>query len=364
MTDRYSQLRDIAIKQGADAVALVPGENFTRLYGHEFMSHERPLVVIIPQDGPPAAVVPNLELTSFAELNFEGDVFDWRDQDGYTAAFAALAGHMPIGSLAVEGQIMRVFVQQALAHALPGLQFMDAEADISGLRYCKTDDEIKALEYAISISEMALAETLDRVRIGQSEKDVEIMLVQALFRHGADEQSFGALVLAGTQSAAPHGKARRDYALQDGDALLIDFGARWGGLCADITRTVFVGHASDEAEAVYETVRLANQRGHDIARPGVTAHEIDDAVTRELEASPFADRILTKTGHGLGRAVHEAPYIMRGNHQVLEPGVVFTDEPGLYKQGAFGVRIEDDILITPTGCRSLTQFPRELRIVG
>lgn len=364
MTDRYSPFRDIAASQDADAVALVPGDNFTRLYGHDFMSHERPLVVIIPRHGPPAAVVPNLELTSFAELNFEGEVYDWRDQDGYAAAFSALAKHMPLKSLAVEGQVMRVFVQQALSRVLPGLQFIDAETDISSLRYCKTADEIKALEYAIAISEMALADTLDQVRIGQSEKDVETTLVQALFRHGADEQSFGALVLAGAQSAAPHGKARHDYALQDGDALLIDFGARWGGLCADITRTVFVGHACDEAEAVYETVRLANQRGHDLARPGITAHEIDDAVTRELEASPFADRILTKTGHGLGRAVHEAPYIMRGNHQQLEPGVVFTNEPGLYKQGAFGVRIEDDILITPTGCRSLTQFSRELRIVG
>lgn len=364
MTDRYSKFRQIAVEAGVDAVALVPGENFARLYSHEFMSHERPLIVIIPQNGAPAAVVPNLELTSFAELDFEGEVFDWRDQDGYAAAFSALAVHMPLKSLAVEGQVMRVFVQQALTRVMPDLQIIDAEAQISGLRYCKTDAEIAALEQAITISELALAETLDQVQIGQSEKDVEILLVQAMFRHGADEQSFGALVLAGAQTAAPHGHARRDYALRAGDALLIDWGAKWGGLCADITRTVFVGHASDEASAVYETVRLANQRGHDMARAGITAHDVDDAVTKVLEASPFADRILTKTGHGLGRAVHEAPYIMRGNHQVLEPGVVFTNEPGLYKQGVLGVRIEDDILITPTGCRSLTQFPRDLRIVG
>ncbi len=87
-------------------------------------------------------------------------------------------------------------------------------------------------------------------------------------------------------------------------------------------------------------------------------------MTGVLESSPFADRIRTKTGHGLGRDVHEAPYIMRGNHQVMEPGMVFTNEPGLYKIGAFGVRIEDDMLVTETGCRSLTSFPKELRIIG
>ncbi|MXU66598.1 M24 family metallopeptidase, partial [Oceanomicrobium pacificus] len=92
--------------------------------------------------------------------------------------------------------------------------------------------------------------------------------------------------------------------------------------------------------------------------------EIDDVVTGVLEASPYADRIRTKTGHGLGRAVHEDPYIMRGNHQTLEPGMVFTNEPGLYQPGGFGVRIEDDVLVTGDGCRCLTQFPKELTLIG
>lgn len=364
MSDRYSDLRLIASQRGVDAVALVPGENFRRLYEQDFHSLERPLVVVIPRDGPPAAIVPNLELSSFAALNFEGEVFDWRDQTGYAGAFAALAAHMSLKSLAVEGQVMRVFVQLALSKAFPGLQFVDAEAEISGLRYRKTGEDIARIERAIAISEAALAEVLDQIRIGQTEKHIEGLLIQALFSHGAEDQAFGALVAAGAHSAAAHAHARHDYALQDGDVLLLDFGARWSGFCADITRTVFVGHATDEARAVYETVQAANQRGHDITRPGLTAEDVDDAVTGVLEASPFADRIRTKTGHGLGRAVHEAPYIMRGNLQKLEPGVVFTNEPGLYKEGAFGVRIEDDILVTEAGCRSLTSFPRDIRVVG
>ena len=193
-----------------------------------------------------------------------------------------------------------------------------------------------------------------------TEREIESRLVSALFSHGAEGLAFGPIVAAAENSAQPHASAR-DYAVQSGDALLIDFGARAAGFCADITRTFFVGHASDEASAVYETVRAANQRGHEVTRAGITAHEIDDAVQSVLEASPYADRIRTKTGHGLGREVHEAPYIMRGNDQNVPAGAVFTNEPGLYDLESFGVRIEDDILVTEDGCRSLTTFPRELR---
>lgn len=366
MPDRYAAFRRIAQDLGVDAVALVPGPNFERLYDAAFGSNERPLVVLIPAEGPPAALVPDLELSAFARLGFEGAVFGWRDQTGPAAAFAELARHLPLSSLAVEGQVMRVFTHHALAAAYPGLSVIDAEAEISALRLRKSPAELAALAEAIAISEAALAETLDRVRVGMTEAEVERMLVAALFAHGAEDQAFGALVAAAENAAHAHAHARADYAIAPGDALLIDFGARKGRLCADITRTVFVGHASDEAQAVYDCVLAANRAGLAAARPGATAHDVDDAATSVLEASPFADRIRTRTGHGLGRAVHEAPYIVRGNRQRLEPGMVFTVEPGLYRNGpgGFGVRIEDDVLVTEDGARALTTFPKELRIVG
>ena len=131
-----------------------------------------------------------------------------------------------------------------------------------------------------------------------------------------------------------------------------------------MTRTVFVGEPSAEAQALYETVREANRIGRAFARPGVTAGAVDDAVQSFLEQSPFVEGDLIKTGHGLGLDVHEAPQIMRGNDIVLEPGMVFTIEPGLYLPGRRGVRIEDDVVVTDSGIESLTTFPRDLRIVG
>jgi Xaa-Pro dipeptidase len=366
LTDRYHPFRQVAKDLGVDAVALVPGCNFERLFRKSFSSHERPLVLLIPLQGTPAALVPNLEIRSFDLLQFEGEVFDWRDQTGYQGAFEALATHLPLRSIAVEGQVMRVFVHHAMVQAWPELKIIDAEKQISGLRLCKNTEEIEALEQAIQISQNALGDVIEKVRPGLTEVEVETQLVQALFAHGAKEQSFHPIVAAGENSARPHAHARADYQIQPGDALLIDFGARWGGLCADITRTFFVEHASEEAQEVYQTVLNANRAGHALASPKVTAHQVDDEVTSLLEASAYADRIRTKTGHGLGRAVHEDPYIMRGNHQRLDIGMVFTIEPGLYRVApdGFGVRIEDDVLVTDISCRSLTTFPRSLTVIG
>ena len=364
LTLRLSEYASVASNLGVDAVALVPGPNFTRAIEHSFMSHERPFLLVIPADKPAAALVPNLELGSWDLVGFDGAVFDWRDQVGYVDAFAALVAHLGISTLGVEGQVMRVFVHHALMTAQPSLKIIDAEREISGLRMIKTKDDIAAMQDAIDISERALHRTLDSIKLGQTEKQIEQTLIKTLFDEGADSLSFGPIVAAGDGSARPHAHARHDYQVKAGDALLIDFGARKNGFAADITRTVFLDHVSDEGRAVYETVLTANLAGLAVTRAGVTAHEIDDTVTRVLEASPFADRIRTKTGHGLGRDVHEVPYIMRGNQMPLPAGTVYTNEPGLYEIGNFGVRIEDDVLVTEDGYISLTKFPKELMVIS
>ena len=364
MTDRYEPFRAVAQEASLDAIALVPGANFSRLFGTEFHQNERPLVVIIPAIGMPAAVVPNLELASFEQIGFEGAVFDWRDQDGYQGAFDKLLEHLPLGSVGVEGQVMRVFVDQALRKGAPGLSIHDAQKCIAALRLCKSPEEIEILRRAIGISERALGNTLDAVKVGMTERAIENILVQNLFGEGAEDFSFAPIVAAAENSARPHAHSRDDYAIKAGDSLLIDFGARAGGLSADITRTFFVQHCSDARAEVYQTVLAANLAGHAATCPGATAHDVDDATTRVLEESAFAARIRHKTGHGLGRDIHEDPYIMRGNQQVLEPGMVFTIEPGLYDLADIGVRIEDDVLVTEAGAESLTSFDKSLTLVG
>lgn len=364
MTDRYEPYRAVARKASLDAIALVPGANFSRLFGKEFHQNERPLLVIIPADGMPAALVPNLELGSFEALAFEGEVYDWRDQVGYQDAFDQLLKKMSLASLGVEGQVMRVFIDQALRKASPGLSIQDTQKDIAALRLHKSDYELAAMRKAIGISERALANTIDRVAVGMTERAIENILVQNLFAEGAEDFAFSPIVAAAENSAKPHAHSREDYPIKLGDALLIDFGARAGGLCADITRTFFIQHCTDDHADIYNTVLEANAAGHAASKAGVTAHAVDDATTLVLENSNYASRIRTKTGHGLGRDVHEDPYIMRGNHEVLDVGTVFTIEPGLYDLSDMGVRIEDDVLVTNSGSDSLTTFDKSLTFIG
>lgn len=361
-------LHDVLARTGLDALVLVPGANFRRVFAKDFHQMERPLAVIVPRDGEAVAIVPNLEMGSFTPIGFPGQVFDWRDEAGYTGAFMAAGAALPQlrdgKRIGVEGQRMRVFDLFALQKALPGVEFVDIHAEISAIRLYKTAAEIELQRKAIRISEDALEATLQDVRVGMSETEVESLLLRNLFSAGADGLSFAPIVAAGDNAAKPHAHARPDYRLKAGDALLIDFGGSYQGYHADITRTFFVGEVSDYDRAFYETVLAANTKGREVSRAGMTASDVDDAVQKVLEQSQFAEFRRHKTGHGLGLDVHEAPQIMRGNTQMLEPGMVFTIEPGLYREGEAGVRIEDDVFVTENGIDCLTSFPRELRIVG
>jgi Xaa-Pro dipeptidase len=361
-------LHTVMARTGLDAVALVPGANFLRLFNHDFHQMERPLVVVVPRTGVPVAVVPNIELGSFTALGFDGLVFDWRDEAGYVGAFMQMGEALPQlakGSrIGVEGQRMRVFDFMALQRALPACEIVDAHGEISSIRSRKTPDEIARLKEAIRRSEAALEATLVQVRVGMTEKEVEAILLAELFKAGCDGLSFSPIVAAGGNVANSHAVARDDYRIKAGDALLLDFGGRYQHFSADITRTFFVGHVSDDDRAFYETVLAANVRGLAVSKPGVTAGFVDDETCKVLERSQFARYKNHKTGHGLGLDIHEAPQIMRGNTEVLEPGMVFTIEPGLYRAGECGVRIEDNVVVTESGIECLTTFPKDLRVIG
>ncbi|NKB52261.1 MAG: M24 family metallopeptidase [Rhizobiaceae bacterium] len=351
-----------------DAAAIVPGSNFKRLFAIDFHLMERPLVILIPRNSDPVAIVPRLEMGSFDSLDFQGPVFSWPDEEGYDAAFASAADCLPelqaAQNFGLEAQRMRVFEQMALQKVFPNAIFRDSHAEISEIRLIKTSSEIDNLKKAIQISEAALEATLQQVEVGQTEKQIEAILLKELFANGADGLAFDPIVAAGENSAQPHASARHDYQIKEGDALMFDFGASWNGYNADITRTFFIKQVSEHDRAFYETVLSANERGKLVSRAGTSAHEVDDQVQKVLENSQFAQFRRHKTGHGLGLDVHEAPQIMRGNRTPLQTGMVFTVEPGLYRQGECGVRIEDDVVVTDTGIECLTSFPRDLRLVG
>ena len=300
-----------------DAIAFVPGANFRRVFNCDFHLMERPLVVIVPVSGDPVAIVPNLEMDSFEGTEFSGHVFNWLDETGYEKAFVQASDALPqlanSRQFGLEAQRMRAFEHMALAKVFPEAGFVDAHQALSSIRLRKLDSEITLTRKAIEISESALEATLQQVKIGQSETEIQSILMQQMLAHGADGFAFEPIIAAGDNSALPHATARADYQVKVGDALLIDFGASYQGYNADITRTVFVSEVSDYNRAFYESVLAANEAGKAAVQPGVSAHDVDDAVQIVLENSRFSEFALHKTGHGLGLDVHEAPQIMRGN---------------------------------------------------
>lgn len=361
---RLERLRAMMTKEGLDAVALVPGNAFRYFLGPDMPFLERPTVVVIGRQGTCRAVIPAIERSTWEKVEFDGDTSYWRDEDGYAATFAALKGTLGAQRIGVESFRMRVAELHALQSMAPEAEIIPIHRQLWELRARKDAGEIELIRRAVHASEQAIKRTFEDVRVGMSEMDAKAVLQGHIGACSGIGVTGELLVLAGDNSARPHGRSRADYRIRKGDALLIDFAATCEGYCSDITRAAFMGAMSDEQRRLYDTVRHANEIGRGLLRPGISAHAVDDAVQTALETSPYRDFIVHKTGHGLGLDVHELPHLMRGNHALLEPGNVVTVEPGLYKPGEIGVRIEDVMLVTADGHEALSTLTREPLMVG
>lgn len=359
---RRARVAQIARDAGLNTLAFVPGANFRYLSGLDFHLMERPTVLFVTSDERVLAIMPELERSKWSATFVDATTFYWQDSEGFDGAFAA-AGQVLDGPIGVEGMRMRMFEFEALATQFPQGSVRNAEADLSQLRLCKDPEEVAALRQAIKISEQALEDVISVARTGMTETDIAAALKTAMLARGAEGFAFEPLVLSGPNAADCHGSPG-SRPVTAGEPLLIDFGASYGGMNADITRTFFCEHVPDRSQEIYQTVLDANARGRQIAGPGVSCSDLDAQTTEVLARSPFADLIVHKTGHGLGMDVHEAPQVMVGNTAVLQPGTVITIEPGLYEPGHLGVRIEDDVLITENGIETLTSFPREVMTFG
>lgn len=360
-TTRFDRLQELTKAAGLDLIALVPGPNMRYLTGADFHLSERPLILFVPVEGEPTIVIPFLEASKWYETSIQGQLVPWRDDEGYHGACTQATQQFKNKRIGVEGLRMRVLEGQLLEE-LTGQPVIDAEDILVNLRIRKDADELDRHRRAIQISEQALQQTLDALKLGMTEREIATMLSRHQRALGGGADSFSPTVLIGPRSALPHGGSG-DTPLEQGTTLLIDFGTTYEGYVSDITRTFFVGEPSDKHRAVYEAVLAANTAARAAMRPGMEAGDLDVLTTNVLREHGFGDYILHRTGHGLGIDVHEHPNINKGNTRVLEEGMVFTIEPGLYIADELGVRIEDNVVVTADGGESMTSFPRELRVL-
>ena len=354
---------------GLDCVALVPGPNMRYLSGLPLFMSERPIVALYPLGRRPALLLPELERGRAAEVTAGAvDLFSYSDEEGHGPAFARVAEALALDGkrVAVEYLHMRVLELRALEASAPESSFVSLEEVLPGLRVVKDRDEVAAIRAAIDLTERALhtliAPGTHNTFVGRTERQVAEELTREILRAGADAIAF-MIVVAGPNGADPHA-GPSDRPLQEGDLMTIDCGAVLGGYISDITRTFAVGQVSDELRSMYEVVRQANAAGRLAARPGIAAQEVDRAARGIIMEAGYGELFFHRTGHGLGLETHEPPYMVEGNEQLLEPGMVFTVEPGVYRAGLGGVRIEDDVVVTEDGAESLTTFPREWTVLS
>jgi Xaa-Pro dipeptidase len=259
---------------------------------------------------------------------------------------------------------MRLLEARRIEQAAPGCRLMATEPWMPHLRMAKDEAEIAAMRRAVEIAERTLQRLLGEgaIRPGRTELEVAADLQVALLREGSQGEAFSPIVVAGPNSASPHA-GPSDRPLADGDLVTLDWGAVCDGYRSDITRTFVLGSPSPEVQRIYEAVLAANQAGRLAVRPGVPAQEIDRAARRAITLAGYGDYFIHRTGHGLGLETHEPPYMVEGNLDLLQPGMTFTVEPGIYVPGLGGVRIEDNVCVTTDGVETLTTLPREMVIL-
>jgi Xaa-Pro dipeptidase len=364
---RLSNLKKRLQQQEIGILALLPGANFTYITGIAKELSERPFVLFIPssESARPTVLLPRLEVETFLDsVSYQVDLVTYTDEEGYSPAFIEACNNLDgqKAVIGVEARAMRFLELRQIQQNAPEISIVEADEILSISRMQKDENEIDAIRNAIRVSELALEATCAQVRPGMAERNVQMILSMEMLKNGADGHGFSPIVLSGPRAALPHGVAG-ERRLQKGDCLLIDFGFRVGNYSADITRTFSIGTPSPEWKKIYDIVKAANKAGHSVAKPGIAAEEVDFAARKVIEDAGYGKYFNHRTGHGLGLDIHEPPYIVSGNKTTLQPGMVFTIEPGIYLAEKVGVRIEDDVMITQDKAESLTTFPRELIVL-
>ncbi|NJN65426.1 MAG: aminopeptidase P family protein [Chloroflexaceae bacterium] len=375
MNTRIARLTAAMNEQHLDAVVVVPGANLRYLTGLEFHrgTGDRLTMALFPADGsPPCLVVPALEMSRVRGST--GDTlrsFPWNDAEGHAEALRRAVEEVFPGQRhqadppvpGIEEMVMRVSELRALERCFSHpLRTADASPLLAKLRMVKDAAELAAMAEAVRIIETALRATIAHIRPGLTERQLSAIWSNEIRAAGAEGESFENIVASGPNSANPH-HTSGDRPIQVGDLVLLDGGAMYHGYASDITRVVALGEPGPMARQIYDLVLRANAAGRAAVRPGVTGEQVDQASRQVIADGGYGKQFLHRTGHGLGMECHEPPSIVAGNHEPLAVGTTFTIEPGIYLEGIGGVRIEDDVVVTDEGGRSLTSFGRELLVL-
>jgi Xaa-Pro dipeptidase len=345
-------------RHNLDAAYISKPVSIAYLTGFHAEPFERLMALAVRPDRA-TLIVPAIEREKAARHADQAEVVSWRDgEDGYALVRSALDGCVEVG---VEKEHLTVQAADMLIARTAVREMTDVSPEIRRLRRIKNQEEVEKLARAGSITDAVGEHVLDRLRPGQTELEVSVMIGAAIGEHGGT-LSFESLVQSGPNSALPHVRPT-SRKLGEGDFVLLDFGATFDGYKADTTRMAVVGEPTGRHKEIHELVLAAHDAAVAAVRAGTTTGSVDAAARQVIEAAGMGELFFHRIGHGLGLEAHEDPSLDPGSATVLEAGMVFTIEPGIYIPGWGGVRIEDDVVVERSGCRLLTKQDRSLRVI-
>lgn len=350
-----------------NTVFLSPGQTMRYFTGLKMHKSERPMLFGVYRDRNPVAILPALEEQRVREVvGDDVSYFLYKDAaDPVGAAQEAFREYTdeigPTGQVAVDFRSTRLVESRVLSNIIEPDELTDASGAVAQLREKKDSEEVNRLRRAAEIIDDVLSKVVTRIQTGMTEKEVGNLLHKQVLDTDAD--SLGSLIVAsGPNSAKPH-TSISSREIQQGDPLIIDAGVIYEGYYSDITRTFLVGEDSQQFREIHNVVRKAAREAREAVRPGQPLQEIDRVARQVITDAGYGEMFPHRLGHGLGLEVHEPPYLVEGNEAQMLSGHAVTIEPGIYKEGAGGARVEDDVVVTESGKEVLTSSPRELRVI-
>ncbi len=358
--ERLALLRQRMAEEGIDLCVLAPGAHMQWLLGFCPHADERACLLCVADSGE-GFLMPALNAESSRErtgLPF----FEWDDADGPEATFLELLDALGVrdaGSLALD-ETMRADFAALVQDSLPGARRQFAQSTLGRLRMRKDDDEYRLLRENAAIADRAMQAGWASMKPGMTELEVAAAIREAFDADGAEIRF--CIVGAGRNGAFPHHHTG-DTALAEGDVVIMDIGGSLDGYCSDITRVAVLGEPPEGFGEIHAVVERAVQAAMAAARPGAKAREVDEAARGVIREAGYGPHFLHRTGHGLGIEVHEPPYLTSVSETVLEPGMAFSIEPGIYLTDRFGVRLEDIVILREDGPEILSGLPRDARLI-
>ena len=359
--NRMARTAEAALEVGLDGVIVTPGPDLVWLTGYQPTAITERLTMLVLSPGKqPMLLVPALERpdAEAAEGSPSLVILDWPDgSDPYQVARDMLNQE---GSFGISDSAWAMHVL-GLQQTLPRTRYRALTPSMPMLRAVKDPNELARLAMAGAAAD-ATYEEIAHVRFsGRRETEVAADLARLLKEFGHEQVDF-TVVGSGPNGANPHHEAG-DRVIQQGDAVVLDFGGLMFGYGSDTTRTVCVGEPSPEIRQVHDIVRQAQQAAFEAVRPGVACQQIDRVARAVITDAGYGEQFIHRTGHGIGVTTHEPPYMVEGEERPLQPGMCFSIEPGIYLTGRFGVRIEDIVTVTDTGGRRLNNTDHGLYVV-